>query len=49
MSISFDETFFAFVRNENTIKQISSIQEPTNKTIHTILKNKSGLKASYSM
>ena len=49
MTLSFDTTFFSYQNNETAIKQIMVIQKPTNKTIYVTLKNKSGLKASYSM
>ncbi len=49
MTLSFDKTFFTFQINETAIKQIMAIQKPTNKTIYATLKNKNGLKASYSM
>ena len=49
MTLSFDKTFFTYQINETAIKQIMIIQKPTNKTIYATLRNKSGLKASYSM
>ena len=49
MTLSFDTTFFSYQNNETAIKQIMVIQKPTNKTIYATLRNKSGLKASYSM
>lgn len=49
MTLRFDRTFFTYEMNETTIKQTILIQKPTNKTIYATLKNKSGLKATYSM
>ena len=49
MTLSYDKTFFSYQMNETAIKQIMVIQKPTNKTIYATLRNKSGLKASYSM
>ena len=49
MTLSFDRTFFTYEMNETTIKQTILIQKPTKKTINATLRNKSGLKATYSM
>jgi hypothetical protein len=49
MALSFDRTFFTYEMNETTIKQTILIEKPTNKTIYATLRNKSGLKATYSM
>ena len=49
MTLSYDKTFFAYDGFEKAIKQIMGVQKPTNKIIYASLKNKSGLKATYSM
>ena len=49
MTLSFDKTFFVYDGFEKAIKQIMVAQKSTNKTIYASLKNKSGLKATYSM
>lgn len=49
MTLRFDRTFFTYEMNETTIKQTILIEKPTNKTIYATLRNKSGLKATYSM
>ena len=49
MTLSFDKTFFTYDTNERVIRQIIGIQKPTIKTINAILKNESGINATYSI